>query len=97
MVGAHLRAALRSGLKEAEFWGLTPFRLSQRLDAAMEAFLFTGWWGERFAREERLQSPQHYVDTMLKPADPALAEAEALAKFQRMAEDWGLQVEGGEE
>ncbi|MGU3455562.1 hypothetical protein ACLBV5_04540 [Brevundimonas sp. M1A4_2e] len=63
----------------------------------MEAFLFTGWWGERFAREERLQAPQHYVDTMLKPADPALAEAEALAKFRRMAEDWGLQVEGGAE
>lgn len=97
MVGAHLRAALRAGLKEAEFWGLTPYQLSLRLDAAMEASLFGGWWAERFAREERLQSPQHYVDTMLKPADPALAEAEALAKFHRMAEDWGLQVEGGGE
>ena len=93
-MGAHLRAALRSGLKEEEFWGLTPYQLSLRLDAAMEASLFGGWWAERFAREERLQSPQHYVDTMLKPADPALAEAEALAKFHRMAADWGLQVEG---
>lgn len=96
-MGAHLRAALRAGLRESEFWGLTPYQLSLRLDAAMEASLFGGWWAERFAREERLQSPQHYVDTMLKPADPALAEAEAFAKFHRMAEDWGLQVEGGEE
>lgn len=59
----------------------------------MEASLFAGWWTERFAREERLQSLQHYIDSMLKPADPKLAEAEALAKFHRMAEDWGLQVE----
>ncbi|MEN5176306.1 hypothetical protein [Brevundimonas diminuta] len=84
-------------MRETEFWALTPYQLSLRLDAAMEASLFGGWWAERFAREERLQSPQHYVDTMLKPADPALAEAQALAKFHRMAEDWGLQVEGGEE
>lgn len=52
-----------------------------------------GWWSERFAREEKLQRPQHYVETLLRPADPKLAEAEALAKFNRMAEDWSLTVE----
>lgn len=91
-MGAHLQAALRAGIREEEFWRLTPYRLSIALAASAEAELMAGWWNERFAREERLQRPQHYIDTMLKPADPKLAEAEALAKFHRMAEDWGLEV-----
>jgi len=92
-VGAHLQAALKAGLSEEEFWRLTPHRLSIALAASAEAAMMAGWWSERFAREERLQRPQHYIETMLRPADPELAEAEALAKFNRMAEDWGLTVE----
>lgn len=92
-MGAHLQAALKAGLSEEDFWRLTPFRLSIALAASDEAAMMAGWWSERFAREERLQRPQHYIETMLRPADPELAEAEALAKFNRMAEDWGLKVE----
>lgn len=92
MVGAHLQAALKAGLSEPDFWSLTPHRLSIALTAAMEAAMMAGWWSERFAREERLQRPQHYIDTMLRP-NPELAETEALAKFNRMAEDWGLVIE----
>lgn len=84
-------------MREEEFWSFTPYRLSVVLAASAEAELMAGWWNERFAREERLQRPQHYIDTMLKPADPKLAEAEALAKFHRMAEDWGLAVEDAHE
>lgn len=92
MVGAHLQSALKAGVSVAEFWRLTPYQLNERIKASSEADLMQAWWVERFAREERLQSPQHYVDTMLKPADPSLAYAEAEAKFHRMAEDWGLEV-----
>jgi len=83
---------MKAGVSEAEFWHLTPYQLNERIKASSEANLMQAWWVERFAREERLQSPQHYIDTMLKPSDPALAYAEAEAKFHRMAEDWGLRV-----
>lgn len=70
MVGAHLRAALRAGLKEGEFWRLTPYRLSERLDEArklhLETCLLSGWFFERFAREERLQGPQSYIESMIE-------------------------------
>lgn len=91
-------ATIQAGLDEAEFWRSTPYQSVTRIKAAqrakLEAFLLTGWFSERFAREERLSGPQGYIQQMLDPADPKLAEAEALAKFHRMAEDWGLQVEG---
>lgn len=90
-------AAIQSGISEEAFWGLTPYQTAIRVKAVRraeaDAQLLTGWFAERFAREEKLQGPQHYIDTMLRPADPALEEAEALAKFNRMAEDWGLVVE----
>jgi hypothetical protein len=92
-------ATIQAGLDEAEFWRSTPYQSVTRIKAAqrakLEAFLLTGWFAERFAREERLSGPQGYIQQMLEPADPSLAEAEALAKFHRMAEDWGLQIEGG--
>jgi len=101
MVGAHLRAALRAGLKEEEFWRLTPYRLSERLDEArklhLETCLLTGWFSERFAREERLQGPQTYIESMIERPDPKadaeLAEAMARAEFHRMAASKGIEVE----
>ncbi|WP_333611913.1 hypothetical protein [Brevundimonas bullata] len=75
MVEAHLRAAIRTGLTAAEFWGLTPYHLSLRLQemgrARIETALYGGWFSERFAREERLQGPQTYVRTMLDKREPA--------------------------
>lgn len=97
MVEAHLRAAVRAGLSEDEFWRLTPYRLSLRLHETnrgrMEGFLITGWMAERFAREERLQGPQAYIKQFLDPVDPNEAEAHAAAVFHRMATDWGIEVE----
>lgn len=94
-MGAHLQAALRAGLTEREFWALTPHRLSLRLDAWMQSQLHVGWWVARFAveREQRLLAPQTYVDQLLRAGDPEVAEAEASAMFERMAADWGLEVE----
>lgn len=75
MVEAHLRAAIRAGLTASEFWGLTPYNLSIRLKemgrARIEAALYGGWFSERFAREDRLQGPQHYIRTMLDQREPA--------------------------
>jgi hypothetical protein len=97
VVEAHLRAALKAGIVEAEFWRLTPYRLAIRLQAIeraqIEASLYAGWFGERFAREERLQGPASYIKSMLEVPDPKEAEAMAEAMFHRMATDWGLEVE----
>lgn len=97
MVEAHLRAALKAGIAEADFWRLTPYRLAMRLQAIgraqIEASLYAGWFGERFAREERLQGPASYIKSMLDAPDPKEAEAMATAMFHRMATDWGLEVE----
>lgn len=97
MVEAHLRAALKAGIVEADFWRLTPYRLSMRLQATgrgqIEASLYAGWFGERFAREERLRGPASYIKSMLDTPDPKEAEAMAAAMFHRMATDWGLEVE----
>ena len=79
-------------MSEAEFWHLTPYQLNERIKAASEANLTQAWWVERFAREERLQSPQHYIDSMLKPEDPSLAEAMARAEFLRLAASKGIEV-----
>ncbi|MNH49241.1 hypothetical protein D3C73_08120 [compost metagenome] len=96
MAEAHLRAALKAGITEAEFWLLTPYRLSMRLQslgrAQLEASLYSGWFGERFAREERLQGPASYIKSMLDAPDLKEAEAMAEAMFHRMATDWGLEV-----
>ena len=75
MVEAHLRAAIRAGLTASEFWGVTPYNLSIRLQemnrSRMEGYLITGWMSERFAREERLQGPQTYIRTMLDQREAA--------------------------
>lgn len=94
---SHLRAAIRAGLIEEEFWPLTPYRLGLRLQeigrARLEGQLITGWMSERFAREERLSGPQAYIKQFLDPVDPAEQEAMAEAMFHRMATDWGLEIE----
>lgn len=62
--------------------------------ARIEAALFTGWFAERFAREERLQGPQHYVTEFLTPGGgPEVQEAMAEAELARMAMAWGLELE----
>lgn len=75
MVEAHLRAAIRAGLTAAEFWSITPYNLSLCLQemgrARIEAALYSGWFSERFAREERLQGPQTYIRTMLDQREAA--------------------------
>ena len=95
----HLRAAIRSGIDEAEFWGLTPFQLGMRLQerarAQLEAHLYAAWFTARLAveREPRLNPPSHYLKELLSPADPMEAEALAEAQFHQMAAAWGLEVE----
>lgn len=92
-----LRAARRAGLTESEFWALTPYRLGlaaqEATRARIESDLRTGWFAERFAREEKLQGPQAYIKQFLDPVDPKEAEAQAEAMFTRMAGDWGLEVQ----
>lgn len=67
MVEAHLRLALRAGLTEAEFWSLTPYRLSLRLQEAGKARMEGAWLNERLAREKTLNPLAHY--TAEKPAE----------------------------
>lgn len=67
MVEAHLRAAVRAGLTEAEFWGLTPYRLSLRLQEAGRALVEGAWLNERLAREKALSPLPHYTGE--KPAE----------------------------
>jgi len=65
----------------------------------MEAFLYTGWFTERLAREERLQGPHHYIGEMLDGAGVSAATQRAMAEAEltRMAMGWGLEVEDIEE
>lgn len=93
-----LRAATRAGVDEADFWRLTPYRLSvvlqERGRRQVEQALFTGWFAERFAREKELRGPQHYVAEFLdSQPNPELSEAMAEAELTRMAAGWGLEVE----
>lgn len=67
MVEAHLRLAARAGLTEAEFWSLTPYRLSLRLQEAGKARMEGAWLNERLAREKTLNPLAHY--TAEKPAE----------------------------
>ena len=62
--------------------------------ARIESELRTGWFAERFAREERLQGPQHYVAEFLTAGGgPEVQEAMAEAELARMALAWGLELE----
>ncbi len=95
MVEAHLRAAIRAGLTEAEFWSLTPYRLSLRLQevnrSRMEGYLITGWMSERFAREDRLQGPQTYIRSMLDQREPAEDDGDAFVAMFALSN--GLEVD----
>lgn len=98
---AYLRAALKAGIDEAWFWRSTPYnvqlRVNERGRAAGEAAMATGWWAERFAREERLSSLGHY----LKPpeADAADDGDALIASFAMMhglgVEDAATDLVGG--
>jgi len=96
-VEAHLAAAIGAGLNEAEFWDSTPYQADLRLMAVgkvrQQTAMLTGWFAERFAREDKLQGPQAYVKQFFQPPNEAEAEAQAEAMFHRMAQDWGLEVE----
>lgn len=96
-MGEAHRAALKYGIKERVFWTLTPYRLNAWLQELatqrIEQALHTGWFSERFAREERLQGPQHYARQFLRP-DEAEQDAEALAdaEFARISRQFGIEV-----
>lgn len=96
MVEAALRAALKVGIAEDLFWRLTPYRLGVHITEAnrarAEQSLFTGWFAERFAREERLQAPQQYIADMLDGTSDEVQQAMAEAELHRMALGWGLEV-----
>lgn len=97
----HHRAAIRAGLTDDEFWSLTPYRLGMKLQesnkARMEGYLSTGWFVSRFAveREQRLEGLHSYIASMLggKSDNPDLAEQTAQAQFNRMALQYGLEIE----
>ncbi len=95
------QAVLQAGLDEDQFWASTPYQTVLRIKAAqrakLEGFLMIGWMSERFAREDRLQGPQHYITTMLDAPPPGADEELAAAIFDRMAADWGLEVEPAED
>ena len=101
MVEAALRAALKVGIAEDLFWRLTPYRLGVHITEAnrarAEQSLFTGWFAERFAREERLQAPQQYISDMLDGTSDDVQQAMAEAELTRMAMGWGLTLEDVED
>lgn len=102
-MGLAHRSALRAGLDERLFWGSTPFKVSVWLQeigrARNEEALLTGWFAERFAREQRLQAPQSYITEMLDRSDASteMQQEMAEAELTRMALAWGLELEDVEE
>lgn len=95
---ASLRAALKAGLAREEFWPSTPYNVGMTIKevgaARVEAALYSGWFAERFAREERLQGPQHYISEFLTSGGGSeVQEAMAEAELTRMAMAWGLELE----
>ena len=97
MVEAVLSAVIAAGLDEKAFWDSTPYQTTLRLQAIgkvrREAYLLTGWMAERFAREERLSGPNHYIREFFEP-DAAGQDAEALAdaEFARIARTFGTEI-----
>lgn len=58
-----------------------------------EAGLYSGWFAERFAREQTLSGPQHYIRQFLEPGATAEdAEAMADAEFDRISRLFGSEV-----
>lgn len=102
MVEAVQLATIQAGLDEREFWHSTPYHSVLRIKAAqrarLEAFLLTGWFSERFARENRLSGPQHYIRELLDDTpDPLGDPGSEAGMFGAIAADWGLEVEDGGE
>jgi len=98
-VEAALRAALKGGLSEAEFWKLTPYRLgmilTERGRGEAASALWTGWMVARLAveREPTLSGPQHYFREFFDPTGKASdAEAMADAEFNRIARVYGVEI-----
>lgn len=87
-----LGAALAAGISETEFWDQTPYLTHLTIRAkgkrTFEVAMMTGWWSERFAREERLSGLPHYMNPV---AADAVDDGDALiASFGMMH---GLQVD----
>lgn len=94
---ALLSATVGAGLDEQQFWDSTPYMASLRLKAVgkarREAYLLTGWMAERFAREESLSGPAHYIRQFFDPqGSDADAEAMADAEFARIARVYGVEI-----
>jgi len=94
-----LRAAVRAGVPEADFWRLTPFRLnlilSEKGRADAVQGLWTGWMVARLApeREQSLSGPGHYYRQFFEAgASEADAEALADAEFNRIARTFGIEI-----
>lgn len=94
---ALLSATVAAGLDEEGFWNGTPYLTGLRLKAVgkarREAYLLTGWMAERFAREESLSGPAHYIRQFFEP-DQSDADAEAIAdaEFARIARVYGVEI-----
>lgn len=96
---AALRAALKGGLSEAEFWKLTPYRLgmilTERGRGEAASALWTGWMVARLAveREPTLSGPQTYFRQFFDPTgNTEDAEAMADAEFNRIARVYGVEI-----
>lgn len=94
-----LRAALKGGLSEAEFWKLTPYRLgmilTERGRGEAASALWTGWMVARLAveREPTLSGPQAYFRQFFDQDGTAEdAEAMADAEFARIARVYGVEI-----
>ena len=89
--------ALGLGLDEDWFWRSTPYLTQVAMRglsrSRVEVSLFTGWFSERFAREERLQGPAHYVAEYLGgEGTPDAQQAMAEAELTRWALAHGLEI-----
>ena len=96
---AALRAALKGGLSETEFWKLTPYRLgmilTERGRGEAAGALWNGWMVARLAveREPTLSSPSHYYRQFFDAAATAQdAEALADAEFARISRAFGTEI-----
>ena len=78
-------------MAEDVFWSSTPYQTALAIRARgrrqFELAATTGWFAERFAREERLSGLNHYLNP-----SPNLAAEEAEAEIRRWAAGRGLEV-----
>lgn len=79
------------GIIEAEFWDQTPYlthlAIRARGKRASELAAASGWWSERFAREERLSPLAHYLNPTPSEADDGDALIAAFGMTHGLAVD----------